>query len=786
MLCVLLSTSLLVCGANLLEIDMARIPYADVQGMVEEEAARFGVDPSIVRGIIAAENSGSPETAAKFSTVMPGAVSRANARGIMQVTPVGLKEAQNRGLVPSDWKHEDLSTDVRKGVTAGVAYLKYLTGISSNPLEIAAMYNAGPSGGRRKVLPAETQLYNRKFAAATGLPMDNTPSQTGVATGDDYYTGTQTAPTTPTATGNPAGSGINDMVTSLLGSLSSSNDAIGGIVQMLQGNTKRNQSLMQQNTAAAAGVSTAAVALAGQKAELDFRVQSVQQQTQALLGMNPEDAENELTRSTAALTAAQTQRAAVRQEYDQLSQVDLLTNPLGYIFAQLKLPTVAARHDNLVAAEKSAVDNISTRLGVIKAANSTLTANTAAAAKEIQLQAADLSAQQAQIKLREQEIANNSAMAGSAMQIAQLTDKMGDNRRQAMQLKIQNAQWEESSRIRQQEFGERMEVLTAQRADRKKKQAADAALSTGLQRVSQLMGLPTPMTIEDFDKLQGPTKMAWAAAAINSSLGPDLHGAVETLRMIGGNPGTIQNQNPGFGALLQKMDAARNEYVTAARRPNATGKVPSAKEADKLGSDNYENVLESSMKDRRAAANLTAPNWDRTFNPYKAEHEVMLDKVKNGELKELQNNIYVRTLQNIVATEGVPNGIVTGEQADRAFRAIAENVKAKQLDPASAAAQIVEYHKLAAARNLKFYQYNLMGLPMQSHYMVSMKPAGKVWGTGDPIPVDLFNPAQVENAITKMVIESSYTMKDFPMQQQLGNVMTGTGSAMRNLFSAPQ
>lgn len=619
--------------------------------------------------------------------------------------------------------------------------------------------------------------------------MDNTPAQIGAATGDSYYAGSQT-PQTPV--GQPAGNGVNDLVTTLLGSLSSSNDAISGVIKMLQGNTQKTQQLMQQNSAEAAGVVTAATALAGKKAEMDYRTQTVQQQTQALLGMDPEALENELTRSTAALTAAQTQRAAVRQEYDQLSQVDFLTNPLGYIFAQLKLPTIAARHDNLAAAEDAAVSNITTRLGIIKSANSTLTANTAAAAKEINLQAADLAAQQAQIKLREQEIQNNSALAGQSMQIAQLTDKMGDNRRQALQLQIQQANHEESQRLRQAEFAERMELANAARADRKKKAAEDAALATGLQRVSQLLGMPTAMTIEDFNKLQGTTKMAWAGAAVNSALGPDLHGAIETLRVIGINPNAVTQQNPGFGSLLQKLNRSRDEYVAAARKPTAGGKIPTAKEADKLGSDNYENVLESSMKDRGAAANLTAPNWDRTFNPYKAEHEVMLDKVKNGELKELGNNIYVRTLQNITATEGFKDGIVTGEQADRAFRAIAENIKAGQISPAAAAKEIVEYHKLAAARNLKFYQYNLLGLPSQSHYMVAMKPAGKLWGTGDPMPVDLFNPAQTENALTKMVRESQ--LSNMPVPQSgfpiiapgASGVMEGVGRTAQSLFAPPR
>lgn len=760
---------------------MARIPYADVQGMVEEEAARFGVDPGLVRGIIAAENSGSPETAATFSSVMPGAVSRANARGVMQVTPVGLKEAQNRGLVPADWKHEELGTDIRKGITAGVAYLKYLSGISSNPIEIASMYNAGPTGGRRKILPAETQLYNRKFAAATGYSMDNNPSQIGVATGDPYYAGTgQTQPV-----GQPAGSGVGDLVTNLLGSLSTSNDAIAGIVQMLQGNLQKQQGLMSQNSAAAAGVNTAAVALAGQKAEMDFRVQSVQQQTQALLGMDPEALENELTKSTAALTAAQTQRATVRQEYDALTQVDFLTNPLGYIFAQLKLPTVAARHDNLVAAEQSAKDNITTRLGIIKSANSTLTANTAAAAKEISLQATDLAAQQAQIKLREEEIRNNSALAGQAMQIAQLTDKMGDNRRQALQLQIQQANHEESQRIRQAEFNERMELQQAARADRKKKQAADAALATGLQRVSQLLGLPVPVTLEDFDKMQGRRKAAWAGAATNNSIGPDLYSSIEAVKEIGASPVAIQEQNPGFARFLQRVQTTRNDYVTNARRDKQTGKSLSDAEATAKGTIDYEKAAIAGMQERSSPLHLLSPAWDRQFTPYKAEHEVMLDKVKNGELPELQNNIYVKTLQNIAGpkSENLKDGMFTGEQADMAFRAIAENIKAGQISPAAAAAQIVQYHKAAAARNLKFYQYNLMGMPSQTSYQVMMRPGGALMGTGEPLTADLFSQAEVEKTMTSMVRMSSAVRILDPFTPYRG---TAVGQGIGKLFGIQQ
>lgn len=769
---------------------MARIPYAEVQGIVEEEARRFGVDPNIARGIIAAENSGSPETAAKFSTVMPGAVSRANARGVMQVTPIGLKEAQNRGLVPTDWKHEDLSTDIRKGITAGVAYLKHLTTLSSNPLEIAAMYNAGPTGGRRKILPAETQLYNRKFAAATGLPMENTPSQIGGASGDPYYT-SNTAGSGPL--GQPA-SDTGGIVNQILGSLSSSSDAIGGIIQMLQGTTQRNQALMQTNAAEGQAVAAATQALTAQKAEIEYRVQSTAERTQAILGMDPEQQENELTRSVAALTAAQTQRAAVRAEYDQLAQTDFLTNPLGYIFAQLKLPSVAARHDSLAAAENAATDNINTRLGIIKAANSTLTANTAAAAKQLTLDAAGVAAQQAQIKLREEEIKNNSAMAGSAMQIAQLTDKIGDNTRQAMQIKLTQMNADESRAIRQQEFRERMEASDAARRDRKKKDAQEAAIATGLQRVSQLLGLPVAMTLEDFDRMQGATKMAWAGAAINNSLGGDLHTAINNLRVMGGNPQTIMTQNPGFGSALRKIAEARNGYVQNARKVNpATGKAPSEKEADQMGSDAYESAIVSGMREKNLAVNLTAPAWDRTFNPYKAEHEVMLDAIRNPVTQEqqaiaaaLKNNIYAKTLQNLVGPNGenLVNGIVTGEQADQAFRAIAENIKAGQITPAAAAAQITQYHKLAAARNLKFYQYNLLGLPEQTAYTVAMRPAGKLWGTGDPEPVDLFNQAQVEQQMMKMVVAAKAEIPLLAPFQPYGQTAVGRGIA--DLFNVPQ
>ena len=101
----------------------AQLPYARV---VDEAAARYGVDPLLVHAVIAVE-----------SRHRPDAVSSAGAQGLMQLMP---RTARMLGVVDP--------FDPRANVEGGVAYLRRLGDEFGTVLALAA-YNAGPGAVRK-------------------------------------------------------------------------------------------------------------------------------------------------------------------------------------------------------------------------------------------------------------------------------------------------------------------------------------------------------------------------------------------------------------------------------------------------------------------------------------------------------------------------------------------------------------------------------------------------------------------------------------------------------------
>lgn len=100
----------------------AELPYG---GLVEDVAARHGVDPLLVHAVIAVE-----------SRHRPDAVSMAGAQGLMQLMP-----GTARMLGVAD------PFDPRANVEGGVAYLRRLADEFGTVLALAA-YNAGPGAVR--------------------------------------------------------------------------------------------------------------------------------------------------------------------------------------------------------------------------------------------------------------------------------------------------------------------------------------------------------------------------------------------------------------------------------------------------------------------------------------------------------------------------------------------------------------------------------------------------------------------------------------------------------------
>src|SRR4030088_2171851 len=142
-------------------VEAAKAPFRD---LIEGAAARYGVDADLITSVIAAESNFDPK-----------AVSRRNARGLMQLLP---QTAARLGV-----QH---IFDPRENIDAGTHYLRDLLRLYKNDLALTlAAYNAGPQRVHQygRVPPfAETQTYVRRVRNAyakrkSGLP-DGKPSTT--------------------------------------------------------------------------------------------------------------------------------------------------------------------------------------------------------------------------------------------------------------------------------------------------------------------------------------------------------------------------------------------------------------------------------------------------------------------------------------------------------------------------------------------------------------------------------------------------------------------------------
>lgn len=135
------------------------MPLTDAQhAAVDTFLAKYaGEDAPLVKALL---------TDGELSTGDPTAVSPKGARGLMQLTPGALEET---GRDPKTFDYNNPAESLKAG-TDYVRVLRDKYGFT-NPLQIAAAYNAGPSrvqaavkAGSFKTLPAETQAYIVRMA----------------------------------------------------------------------------------------------------------------------------------------------------------------------------------------------------------------------------------------------------------------------------------------------------------------------------------------------------------------------------------------------------------------------------------------------------------------------------------------------------------------------------------------------------------------------------------------------------------------------------------------------
>ena len=119
-------------------------PFSEI---IRKAASRYGVDADLIHCLIAVESNFNPK-----------AVSRKNARGLMQIMPQTAAHLGVKNVF-----------DPRENVDAGTRYLREMLTKYNNDLTLAlAAYNAGPDKvdryGRRVPPYAETRLYVQKIS----------------------------------------------------------------------------------------------------------------------------------------------------------------------------------------------------------------------------------------------------------------------------------------------------------------------------------------------------------------------------------------------------------------------------------------------------------------------------------------------------------------------------------------------------------------------------------------------------------------------------------------------
>jgi soluble lytic murein transglycosylase-like protein len=140
----------------------AKAPYIE---LIQAAAARYSVDADLITSVIAAESNFDPK-----------AISRRNARGLMQLLPETAARLGVKNIF-----------DPSENIDGGTHYLRDLLQLYRNDLALTlAAYNAGPERVRQygsRVPPfAETRSYVRRVKTAyakrkSALPTQQAPAQ---------------------------------------------------------------------------------------------------------------------------------------------------------------------------------------------------------------------------------------------------------------------------------------------------------------------------------------------------------------------------------------------------------------------------------------------------------------------------------------------------------------------------------------------------------------------------------------------------------------------------------
>ncbi len=572
--------------------------------------------------------------------------------------------------------------------------------------------------------------------------------------------GSSNSQTTTTTSQGPAtfGGGMftgGDLVQQILGIVQQQNAGISLANQQ----RLENQAAADQLAGQAAVGQREAIQQRGEvaaaKADIEYQQNALLQEIQKSLNLDPTAEGNAIAKNIAVRDALQPELMAAQQEYTKAASTDLLSNPLGFIFAQLKLPSLEEKVRGLSTQIQIADQDTAERQARLGAARSTALANTADATRSAQLKAARVDAMIAEANVKSAEAATRSQAAQTAMQTAQIINMQGDNAKGAITTVVSLRDAEEQRKFR----NEQRQLVAEQRAEimqqKKEKQEETDRWNARFRIVSDSLGLQEPMTVDMLKKLGNPKmEEAWLKAAATGQFGEDLFDSIRFFRPQAVRLGLEQQGASGLYEASKKLETAGVQFKDEANRQhlakNPTGKPLPEAQALAEGFRIYQDTVEKSALDRTAPVDLSSAKWDQQYNPYKAPFLTFSQLgTQDPKFARLKDNELKKAVDAIAASSNA-TGNLNADQTQQALAVIREKVRLRQLSPQQAAAQISDFMKAASQWNADQTGYSLFGLPQQGAYQFSLR------GGDRADKVDLMNPVEVERTLMRQIT----SMKD--------------------------
>ena len=569
---------------------------------------------------------------------------------------------------------------------------------------------------------------------------------------------------------------INNLLASLTGNTQQRIGTIQAQVGDMQQDTAAMRGLMDVNMQEGQKLAMGAGVAAAKEAEIQFKIDSAKERAAATIGLNEDDVNNQLVQSMAAYNSAQEAKKQTLQRYQEIQTTGLLQDPIGYILGRLELPQVVNTHNALNAQASAAADNISTRQQLLQQHKSAMVVNTAEVARDLNMKKAELGVQQAMMQLREAEIGNISKIAGRKLQEFQHSNSIFALQDAAFAKQLQVAQFNMSLEERKEARAARIEAAKEKASAKAEQDAFISQFDASAQRVSQFLGMEVPMSFTLWKTMpDSKRKQSWFETVTSGSLG---EGLLDSLQFVNtqGNMTAFSQNNPGAAKAVSEISQAIEQVAAPlARRPENLKKKP--EELVNEATNQYTNAITSSANDPQSPNSLMAAQWDKVFNPYKAQYKVLVDEAQAGTLPNLRNNIVVKTLTNLEGALDPQQPNLSADSEQKMLAVVAESIKKREIGLDAAAQQVSEFYTTAALKNRDLYQYDLFGLPPQTRYMAKFGTTGMF---GKVVSADLMNTMSVKKALAELAIpprkDSFLRPLGFPMpgeESEVLNVLRG-------------